>query len=518
MSVIASPTPPDERIKLYASIPIILIELDGRRLGAAEAAGLVGLRVQQRCNLPALCEVVFADPPGPVPEVDPGAELQIAVEGHRTRLFAGEVTALEHVYGPDGGHEVRVRAYDPLHRLRKTRQVRPRLDVTPAGLAEELGGIVGLDLAAAADAPPWERLLQRGESDLELLTRVAGDAGLWFTVSSGTLHLFDATGSGSVVPLSLGSTLREARIDVNGDPACDVVRGTAWNAVLAETHAAEVSAPRSGREVAASADPGAVGGDGVVHLVDQDVHDEQQLIARLQARLDHETARSVTFRGTTDGDPALRPGVVIDVKGLAPSVLGRYVLTSVDHVVDNRQGYVAEVSTMPPPRPAPRASGPVVALGRVIGVDDPAGFGRVQVVLPTLGDAEAGWMPVVSVGAGSGKGLVWLPDTDDSVLVVAPGGDLANAVVVGGLYGPGGPADAGVSDGTVKRYSLTSAAGQRVSVDDGTRTIRIEDATGSFVELGPEQVVVHAATDLLLDAPGQGIRLRARAVDFETAT
>lgn len=518
MSVMPVSAPAAEPTGLYASIPIVLVDLDGRRLGAAEAAAVVGLRVQQRCNLPALCEIVLADQPGLVPEVRLGVELRITIEGHRAGLFHGEVTAVEHVHGPDGGHEVRVRAYDALHRLRKARQVRARVDVTPARLAEELGGSVGLDVVAAVDGPPWDRVLQRGESDLGFLTRVAGDAGLWFTVTSGALELFDATGSGSVVELSLGSSLREARIDVNGDPSCSVVRGTGWNAALAEPHAAEVSTPRSGREVAASADAEALGGDGIVHLVDQGVHDEAQLSARLQARLDQETARSVTFWGVANGDPALHPGAVIEVQGLAPEVSGRYVVTSVDHVIDNRQGFVSEVATTPPSRPEPPAPGPVAALGRVTSVDDPDRLGRVQVALPTLGDADAGWMPILSVGAGSGKGLVWLPDTEDLVLVLAPAGDLMNAVIVGGLYAPGGPADPGVVDGAVRRYSLTSAGGQKVCVDDASKTIRIEDATGSFVELGPEQVVVHAATDLLLDAPGQAVRIRAKAVDFETAT
>jgi len=518
MSVLPPPAPAAEPLGLFRSIPILLVDLDGRRLSASESAGLVGIRVQQRCNLPALCEIVLAGQPGPVPDVDLGTTLRITVEGHRAGLFDGEVTAVEHVHAADSGHEVRVRAYDALHRLRKTRQVRARVDVTPARLAEELGGSVGLGVSAAVDGPPWARLLQRGESDLGLLTRVAGDAGLWFTVTSGSLELFDSTGSGPVVPLSLGSTLQEARIDINGDPACDVVRGTGWNAVLAEPHDAEVSTPRSGRAVAASADAGAFGGDGVVHLVDQDVHDEAQLSARLQARLDRETARAVTFWGVAGGDPALHPGVVIEVKGVAPVVAGRYVVTSVDHVVDNRLGYVCEVSTTPPDRPEPTAPGPVAALGRVTSVDDPDRLGRVQVALPTLGDAEAGWMPILSVGAGSGKGLVWLPDTDDLVLVLAPSGDLTNAVIVGGLYAPGGPADPGVVDGAVRRYSLTSAGGQKVCVDDSAKTVRLEDATGSFLELGPDQVVVHAAADLLLDAPGRGVRIRARAIDFETAT
>ena len=63
--------------------------------------------------------------------------------------------------------------------------------------------------------------------------------------------------------------------------------------------------------------------------------------------------------------------------------------------------------------------------GVVKSVDDPDQLGRVQVTLPTLGDIESAWMEVLSVGAGSGKGLVALPDVDDSVLVLLIHGDPA---------------------------------------------------------------------------------------------
>ena len=64
----------------------------------------------------------------------------VTVRGHEQALFEGEVTAVEHVFGADGGREVRVRAYDLSHRLRKRQQVRGHVHITARGLAEELGG------------------------------------------------------------------------------------------------------------------------------------------------------------------------------------------------------------------------------------------------------------------------------------------------------------------------------------------------------------------------------------------
>jgi hypothetical protein len=43
----------------------------------------------------------------------------------------------------------------------------------------------------------------------------------------------------------------------------------------------------------------------------------------------------------------------------------------------------------------------------------------------------------------------------------------------------------------------------------------LADGHGSQVELGPDLLRIHAATDLVIQAPGRSILVRARTVDFE---
>ncbi len=155
--------------------------------------------------------------------------------------------------------------------------------------------------------------------------------------------------------------------------------------------------------------------------------------------------------------------------------------------------------------------------GRVTRVDDPENLGRIQVSLPTFGDVETGWMGVLSPGAGAAKGLVTLPDVGDQVLVLFANEDPARGVVVGGLYGAQGPPDGGVEEGAVRRYTLVTPGGQRIRLDDTARLIRLENSDGSFVELGPERVLVHAVTDLQIEAPGKSLVIKAARVDFERA-
>jgi phage baseplate assembly protein gpV/phage protein D len=494
--------------------------MSGHELGPHGTRNLVGLRVQQRCNVPALCELVFAEALGSLPEAIPGMVVRVGVRDERHPLFAGEVTAVQHVYEPDGHHELRVRAYDPLHRLRKHRRVEAHTAVSPADVASAVTAGTGLGVDMLADGPMTARLVQRGDSDLDILQDVCAASGLSFSVRDTRLQVFDATGvEGDDVDLCLGGGLREARFDVNTDPACTRVKGTAWDLTRMVPLTAEADQPRSGRRASASADPGAVGSDGVVFIEDLWAHDDAQLRARLQARLDRDTARTVTVCGVAEGNPTIRPGTPVNITGVAAAVAGRYVVTSVDHVVDQELGFVSEFSTEPPPLLAApgRCAVPTMVLGRVVAVDDPDHRGRVRVALPTLADSETDWMPVLCTGAGTSKGLVCLPDVGDQVLLLAPSGNLANALVAGGLYGAEGPVDPGVEGGAVRRYSWRTPGGHCLTLDDAERHVRVDDASGNRLELGPNLVSIHAVTDLVIDAPGRGVRIRAKSIDFETA-
>jgi phage baseplate assembly protein gpV len=209
-----------------------------------------------------------------------------------------------------------------------------------------------------------------------------------------------------------------------------------------------------------------------------------------------------------DGDPRLRPGARVSVRGVGETLAGQYVLTGVTHVLNQREGFLSELSTMPPP-PRARQRGVLAAMGKVTRVDDPEGRGRVRIALPAYDDVETPWMGVLSAGAGAGKGMVMLPDVGDEVLALLSPDDPAQGVVLGGLYG------LDVKDPAVRQYTIVTPGGQRVLLDDENGRVRMENKSGSHVEMGPDAVRVHAGVDLTIEAPGRRVTIRGDAIDFE---
>jgi len=501
-------------------IAAVDVSVDGAQLPEELTRRLVSVRVSARLASPAQCELAFATWRGSAAELDRaplGAALSVRMAGDTGALFDGEVTCIEIIYEPDGHAVTRIRAYDKLHRLRKRQQQRVFTDVTAEALAGELTSDLGIGVGADDAGPTWERVVQYRQTDFELLTEVAGRCGLYPVLRGDELRLVSLAGDGETVELELGTNLLQARIEANLDRVSRGCTAFGWDTRSAEVISEHAGTPRSGRQVGLDPDPGDVGVDGELTLVDQPGRNPDEVVAVAQAALDTAAARAVTVRGIAEGDARMLPGALIDVRGVAEAVRGQYVLTDVVHTVD-ATGYLTTFGTEPPASPAaPGAPFNQITLGKVTAVDDPDNLGRVQVSLPAHANADVGWLGVVFPGAGRGKGLVALPDVDDTVLVALPHGSPVGGLVLGALYGAIEPPDPGVDGGNVKRWNLHTADGQTITVDDAEHRIRVSDKTGSRIELAPDMVMLHAATDLTIQAPGKALTVRAKTIDFAHA-
>ncbi len=499
-------------------LPQVIIEANGHTLTEAATSSLGQVLVQQRLSMPTQCEIVFDDPPGPrsaAETLTPGVSLTVKVEGKLTPLFDGEITAVEYIYTPDHGRELHVRAYDLLHRLRKRQEVRVHTQVTAEDMAREFASDLGLDVKAAESGPTWPNLYQYDQSDLALLVEITEKCGLYLTVREDTLHLITLEGIGSSELLKLGETLLEARIEINADQASDEIEALGWDPLRVETHDGRATNPRSNRRISTSVRADDVGGDGQWQFVDEGTADDDHATSLAQAELDRRVANEVTLWGVAEGSPDLQPGTPIDVENVESDLNGRYTITEVTHIINGQSGFISEISTQAPP-PRKRNRYAVSTLGIVSQVGDPGDLGRVKVTLPTYNDIESDWLEVLTAAAGPDKGLIAIPDIGDSVLVLLTHGDPSQGVVMGGLFGMDGPPDSGVEGGEVRRYTLLTRGGQRIQLDDSGTLIRLENADGSYIEMAPGKVHLHAETDLEIEAPGQSIVIRGKSIDFQT--
>lgn len=496
-------------------LPALDLLVDGNRLPERCAQRFTALRVQQQLSLPAACELCFSG----IDDADvqsvfrPGLPLAIAVRGTGAMLFKGRISAVESGYGGDRLHTLAVRAYDALAALRNRHEMRAFVGRHVADVARELTADLGLSVTCDEPGPAWPRVLQTG-SDFDLLADLAGRRGLYFTLQDDCLCLQTLQGQGAVHTLTLNDDLHEVRFESNAHQASRRVSMCGWNPWRGSEHAAEAGAARSMHEPARQAHAAEIGGTDPHRLSGRAMQDDDQALALAQAELDARSAQALVLWGTAAGDPRLRPGARVRIKGVPPRLAGEHVLTRAVHTLDAQHGFVAEIASALPAHREP-GGGTLMTLGIVCRIDDPDRLGRVQVALPAYGDIESDWLQVVAPGAGNGKGLVALPDVDDRVLVLLDRSDLAQAVVLGSLYAQAGlPKD---HDGLGKQasFSFVTPGGHQLRLDDGARSMHLRASTGSWLEMAPDQVRLHAEAPMTIEAPGQKLTIRAKFIDFD---
>ena len=477
-------------IALVQTLPTVAVRIGGTELSAVAAASLGPVRIRREASRPAACELEFAIG---TETVSPGDDLTVTVDG--TRLFTGEIVAVERRLGPDRQTRLMVRGFDAVHQLRNRTDVTTHVDLTVAGLAEAVAGPAGLSVDAAEDGPRRGILLQTGESDLTLLNRCCAAAGLWWRLEGTTLCLRGAEPE-SVRTVSWGEDLIEGVLGQDATGPDGPVRTLSWD-------------PATRRGV-----DGASGGSGNERTILAPLLEDSGLADALaNAEATRRDAAAHWVRAVLHGDADWRPGVGLRLTDDPTGTT--YLLASVEHVVDAVSGWVTLVDSRPTSEMATPTSGLSLLPGVVTDVDDPEGAGRVKVRFEVLGDTTSDWLPVLALGASHDKGFTCQPDVDDTVAVLQPADAYGHGIVLGGIQTGAAEDAAGVHEGSVRRMGLATPDGQRLALDRDTDAATLRNKAGSRLEITETGVILHAEADLTISAPGRRLLIQADTVDFE---
>jgi uncharacterized protein involved in type VI secretion and phage assembly len=156
-----------------------------------------------------------------------------------------------------------------------------------------------------------------------------------------------------------------------------------------------------------------------------------------------------------------------------------------------------------------------IAPGIVTNNLDAIAEGRVQVRIPSVPAMEP-WARVPAVGGGSGRGLCWIPQIDDEVLVAFAQNDPSGAYVLGGLWSTRDrPPLTLPTDFLVKRVIKTGVAGglgHEVEFDDALQSITITSSTRQKITIDPLSIKIQNTAGTLsisLDNTSQTVSIQS---------
>jgi uncharacterized protein involved in type VI secretion and phage assembly len=164
-----------------------------------------------------------------------------------------------------------------------------------------------------------------------------------------------------------------------------------------------------------------------------------------------------------------------------------------------------------------------VVVGMVTNNQDPDKLGRVKVRFPWLGDSdESAWARLATPMAGNQRGLYFLPEVDDEVLVVFEHGDLRFPYILGGLWGGKDKPPIDNSDGKNNIRLIRSRSGHTIRLNDtdGQETIEIIDKTQKnkiTINTAKNTISIIADKDITLSAPKGKITLEAKELELKSS-
>jgi phage protein D/phage baseplate assembly protein gpV len=535
------------------------VEIDEMALAQDVAARVVEVTVDQDVRLPAGFEIRFIDQDRKATEGVPvriGSRVKLtgaAVGGEPKQILSGEVTAIEADYAPGGSYLI-VRGYDMAHRLHRGRKSKAYTQVMYSDVAQQIASEAGLTAGTIdSSGAVKDHVPQVAQSDWEFLSELAAEIDFELSVEDGALDFHapteasDSPGEGtygSKLPLQLifGEDLLEFRPRLSAAGQVDSVEVRAWDwqnkqALVGTASAASNAASLTEDPAALS---GIFGGATMVSIepraVDQSSADKRA--SRIAQQIGTTFAEAT---GVARGNPEIRAGRSVSISVVGGDFVGSYALSHTRHVFDahgyrtqfvagGRQdrsllGLVRGATASAAPAAGPgsaggAASNPLSRIGGVVtgvvsDVQDPLKMARVKLQLPWLdGSFVSDWARVAMPGAGNARGLVWLPEVGDEVLVAFEQGDVRRPIVIGGLWnGTDTPPPYGLENGQENARALVSLQGHKVVLHDSDDGGSIEVATPKGLT-----IVLDEANNKITVKAGNGAKLAISAegdVDIE---
>src|SRR5690606_6366062 len=452
-------------------------------------------------------------------------------------VMKGEIGGIEPHYDEEMNAWLTIRGYDKRHRLNLGTKVETYLNQKDSDIVNMICGAVGVPCDVEATSTIHKYVIQHNQTDLEFLQERAYRNGYELAYEDNKLK-FRKPVAGKVIELTRGKELRSFTPRLSAAGQVNEVTVKSWDPAQKK----EVIGKATTSNAPPSIGYGKWGGAAAQSAfkastyteVRQNVGTPGEAETLAKSILDDINANFIEAEGMTFGNPNIRAGVTVNLKNLGQRFSGSYKVTSATHIY-NDEGYntIFRIEGKKPNSIASLTQ-TVGSDGRWIGVvpaivtnnQDPDNQGRVKVKFPWLDDTkESNWARLCLLGAGNERGIWWMPEVNDEVLVTFVNGDFDYPIILGGLNNGQDktvePQTNTVKNGKVVRRTIKTRLGHviRFVDDDSEKYIEIIDSQGTQIKLDAQskELLINGQGDVKLDSKGN-VKVKATGnIDVESS-
>lgn len=494
----------------------IVIKVDGTNIPHDMMDKLVEAVIDSSLQLPDMFILQFTDTDNfdiiddQTFEVGKDVEIQLGFDAPNQRtekVFKGEITAIEPSFNSDVSASLVVRGYNKGHRLNRGTKMREFKNVKDSDIASKIAQENGLSAQVEATSEVYKHVYQHNQTDMEFLNVRAQRIGYEVYVDENKLYFQKPKGARGNAELEWGAQLRSFRPRLTTWNQVKKVTVKGWNpetkqALIGVAQSSQTS-PKIGINGTGIDASSKFGTSPEEYVVRRPVYTQREAEILAQALLDEINAGYVEADGIAFGNPTLKAGMKVKIKKVGQKFSGEYIITAARHIY-SLSGYETQF-TVQGARPQlmtdliesqsvfsnqERFWGGVVP-AIVVNIQDPENKGRVELKYPWMDDnLKSDWARVATIGAGNERGLLWMPEVNDEVLVAFEQGDFNRPYVIGTLWnGKDKPPESwssAVSNNKSEVRMLKSREGHIIKMVDGPsdKYIQIVDsAQGTTIKI-----------------------------------
>jgi len=512
------------------------ISVDGRELTLEQLSRVTGLNIELGLRIPARAVLRFNDSGyvlSSAGSFSVGKEIKVKV-GTGVVLFEGIITGVGLEQAVDR-LQLTVVADDASVKLTMGNRIEVYAAMSVADIVSKIAQRRGLtaDVDATGGLQPYTL---QSDSDFDFLNQLADRVGFdWWAV--GKSLKFKKPVATTPVNLVLTESLTEFTVKATGlHPSETTVSG--WDPAQKKSITGKATAAAATLKPDASLVTGFVSATQIVSaspvvVASESPNTATEAEAMAKGMSQRWTTGAVTARGVGYVNGAIVPGGSVKVSQAGPAS-GTYFVTLVEHVY-TRFGFETRF-TAGERRPTSLAdtlgTAPTSSfnhLGLLIGIvtqNDNTSPGEVigrkgdvKVKFVTAGDQiESQWARVATIGGGKTRGITFMPEIDDEVIVGFEGGDPRRPIVLGGVYnGKDSATEYGVNGGKVASRRITSRKGHVIELKDGDSAaddmVKVDLRGGGthMITLSDDalDIVVPSGKEFSIMAGDKGISLKA---------
>lgn len=322
------------------------VTLGGQKYTQPEGQGLEQVILEDHVDMMNMLTVRLAgDEHNPKWSAEIGGKVEAKFGAGSVLSFSGEIVAVEPAWTNKGGAKLVVRCYDNTHRLGRGRKTRWFENMKDSDIVQQVGGEASLDVQADPTEEVHPYVLQRNESNLAFLKRLAARNNFQLTVRDGALQFKAATTATSPETIAMNEKLRSLSMNFNTSELASEVVVRGWDVRTKqpiEGRASSGDSPNIGGGSKGSQLAGQHFGEHVVTITDVPVQNQSQAQALAKAEFQRQARQFGRGTATVDGNEKIRAGAMVKFDGVSKGYNGTYYVVSSRHIVSAYTGYITE--------------------------------------------------------------------------------------------------------------------------------------------------------------------------------